>query len=755
VTILWRILSILPLLLHLAACGQQTSDRLPPEDLALHNQAVGLMGQFNYEAALERFSDLTQRHPDNPDLRVDLAIATLNRQLEGDEATALDILAKVLQQAPIHLRALYTSGLLELNGGRADRAEVLFRQVVDADAGDAFAAYYLALSLAQQGRRQEALPWYQKAIGLDPHLRSAYYGAFQLLRQLRRAGEAREMLDRYRKLATSPRARQAEFKYTRMGPKAEVVALKPSPGKPATVPPVALPKAPLFAERKSLPLPSGRPGERANLTAADIDGDGRLDLYLAGRAVLLGEEGGGFRPQPDHPLAAVSGVNTALWGDIDNDGLLDVYLCRRGPNQLWRQKAVGQWQEITSEVTGNGVADTVDGALFDADHDGDLDLFLVNADAPNELLNNNRDGSFRPLAQELGITGRGPGRSVLVTDLDRDRDADLLVLNARPPHEVWLNDLMWSYRPAPGFDGLRAAPLAAALAQDRDADGQPELYTLNSDGAAVRWQPDAEGQWQRTSLSSTTSPGKASAPALALLDVDGDGATELIRSSADGWDLYRIGEQGLETLVTAGRPGLGPWIPFIGDVAQGPAIVGLDGEGLAFWPPGPGRHSFIGLSLSGREEQGESMRSNASGIGTHLALRTGSRWTVLESFRQHSGPGQGLQPLAVGLAGADQADFVAIRWSDGVFQSELALEPGQLHAITETQRQLSSCPVLFAWDGERYRFVSDLLGVGGIGFAIGRGEYAAPRPRENFQLPRGLLRPHDGRYLLKLTEPME
>ena len=185
-----RNLLILPVLLHLTACGEQPADGVSDRDLATHNQAVGLMGQFNYEEALARFSDLAQRYPDNPDLRVDLAIATLNRQLEGDEDTALGILAKVLHQAPQHLRALYTSGLLELNGGRADRAEVLFRQVVDADAGDAFAAYYLALSLAQQGRHEEALPWYRRAIELDPHLRSAYYGAFQLLRQLRQADEA-------------------------------------------------------------------------------------------------------------------------------------------------------------------------------------------------------------------------------------------------------------------------------------------------------------------------------------------------------------------------------------------------------------------------------------------------------------------------------------------------------------------------------------------------------------------------------------
>ena len=694
-TVLYTLLT-LAVLFQLTACGDQPVDGISDRDLAIHNQAVGLMGQYNYAEALARLSDLARRYPDNLDLRVDLSIATLNRQQEGDEITALGILSTVLQRSPQHLRALYTSGLLELNGGRADRAEVLFRQVCDADAEDAFAAYYLALSLAQQGRHEQALPWYQRAIKLDPHLRSAYYGAFQVLRQLRQVGAAREMLDWYQRLASNPRARQAEFKYTRMGPKAEILALKGSPGKPAVIP-----AGPLFAERKSLLLPGSAFGERANLTAADIDGDGRLDLYLAGRAVLLGEERGDFRPQPDHPLTAVSGVNTALWGDIDNDGLLDVYLCRRGPNQLWRQKAPGQWQEIPSEVTGNGAADTVGGALFDADHDGDLDLFLVNANAHNELLNNNRDGSFRPLAQELGIAGRGPGRSLLVTDLDRDRDADLLVLNTRPAHEVWLNDLPWSYRWAPGFDSFREAPMQAALAHDRDADGQPELYTLDGVGGVARWHADRQGQWRETPFLVGDAGTTGSVLALALLDVDGDGATELIRSSADGWDLYRIGAQGLEQLTTAGRPGLRSWIPFfVGEVARGPAIVGLDSEGLAFWPPGPGRHPFIGLSLSGREEQGESMRSNASGIGAHLALRTGVRWTVLESFRQHSGPGQGLQPLAVGLAGADQADFLAIRWSDGVFQSELALEPGGLCAITDTQRQLSSCPVLFARDGD-------------------------------------------------------
>jgi hypothetical protein len=91
-----------------------------------------------------------------------------------------------------------------------------------------------------------------------------------------------------------------------------------------------------------------------------------------------------------------------------------------------------------------------------------------------------------------------------------------------------------------------------------------------------------------------------------------------------------------------------------------------------------------------------------------------------------------------------------------VFQTELDLAAGEVHALTETQRQLSSCPVVFAWDGSKFGFVSDVLGVGGIGFMIEPGRYATPRPWEYFLLPEGALAPTvDGTLALKITEPME
>jgi len=322
-------------------------------------------------------------------------------------------------------------GLVLLYIGSTGEALAEFKRVAEGDPEDAHASYYLAQSLAQLGRYDEAISWYQRAMEQDPYLRSAYYGAFQSLRRLGRNQEAEALAADYQRLENNPRSHLAEFKYTRMGPKADALAvdLAANPAE-KEAPPRA--DGELFDNAIPLHIANGeeigwsgtQAGGRQGLTAVDMQGDGLQDLFLTasitttdaagdavnGNLVLQGRAGGGFTALNSHPLAAVGGVNAALWGDFDNDGLVDVYLCRRGPNQLWRQTETDAWEDITdSSGTAGADLDTVDGAFFDADHDGDLDLFLVNSDGLNELLNNNLDGTFRPLAEDYGLTGPDDG----------------------------------------------------------------------------------------------------------------------------------------------------------------------------------------------------------------------------------------------------------------------------------------------------------------------------------------------------------
>lgn len=737
------VLSCAVWLLVLAACGRQDAD-ITAADVADNNRGVALMGYFDYSGAHDVFEQLVQRRPDWRDARLNLAIATLNRQRDGDEQRALAIVGEVLEEHPDDIRASYIAGLLRLYLGETDAALERFRIVTAGDPEDAYAAYFTGQALVQRGDLEAAASEYLRAIEKDAYLRSAYYGAALVLRRLGQPDQAREMLEVYQRFADNPRARLAEFKYTRLGPKGEALAVGREDAALAPQPSGAL-----FGD----PVPIGveLPDALTSLTTADVDGDGFQDLYLVAAEatrLLKGTPRGDFVEASGHPLAGIAEGTAALWGDIDNDGDTDLYLCRSGANQLWRADPGGTWTE-TAASTGTGDdGDCADGGMIDADHDGDLDLFVVNGDGPDELFSNNGDGSFRRLGVSQGIAGSASGRQFLAADLDGDRDLDLVVVNQGGGNHVWINDRLWQYRAAEGMEAFRAAGLDAATIADLEADGRPDIYGVDRDGSLRRWRWQPAG-WEEDDL------GKVAVEdaRLAVADFDGDGRLELLISGSDG--ILLRDASGSATVLAEGLTVGGPVLVLNADVEAGPELVIPDAGALQRWPAGPGRLPFLGLSLTGKEDQADSMRSNQSGIGTRVSLRLLDRWTITAMQDRDSSPGQSLQPLFLGLGGRPEADYVAIDWSDGVFQTELGLAPGQVHRIAETQRQLSSCPVIFAWDGERYRFVSDVLGVGGMGFLIEPGQYAPPRPWEYFLMPAGSLAPRDGRYVVKIAEPME
>lgn len=758
-----------------------------PQLIAENNRGVGLMGQFMFAKAREVFAHLAEAHPNWLDVQVNLAIATLNRQEDGDEEEALKLLGIIVEKDPSHLRAKYCSGLLMLYLRSPEEAIAHFRFVAEADASDAYAAYYVGQCLFQQRDYEGARQWYEKALELDNFLRSAYYALSQACQRSDQPDRARELLDQFQNLKNNPRSRLIEFKYTRMGPKSEVLAINLEKPQPRETPAGSIfaGASELLDDGDSFTWNDEDGGRPVSITACDINGDDRIDVFIAdalrhgddvNNAVLINRGDGSFRLDNEHILATVSSVNAALWGDFDNDGLTDVYLLRNGPNQLWRQAKPNVWRDVTvSTRTDGGGYDSVDGAMFDADHDGDLDIFCVNADGPNELLNNNLDGTFRPIAQDQHLAGDGgPSRQVIVTDLDRDRDVDIIVINQQPPHEAYINDRGWQYRIAEGMDAFLQADIQAAVTIDIDTDGLVELYSLDTQGTVTRWKGERNQPWIGSSMHPANQVSTPSRYQLASADINGDGISNLISSTKSIWQVvsYQV------------RPGFRrPYEPGEADIALrgwtvvnlesvgGPAILGLpESGGPVIWNAGAGRHGFVSLTFSGREEKGDAMRSNASGIGTHIAARIDSTWTVRDTFRAGSGPGQSLQPIAIGARGYDALEYISLDWSDGVLQTEIHqqeypigdqkkrvrdLSTGHVERIEEIQRLKSSCPVLFAWNGEKYEFVSDLLGVGGIGYLVAPGEYSPPRPWENIMLPDGLLAAKDGKYVLKLSEPME
>ena len=723
------------------ACGPRPPAPPQEKDLAELDRGVGLMGKFEFDAARQLFGGLAERYPRWFEARFNLGIAFLNRQGEGDERAAAELMRMLLKDHPQQVEVPYMLGLIALRGEPPQNAEGPLRQALERDPLDAYAAYFLGQSILAQGRAADALQLFERAATLDPGLRSAQYAAAQALARLGREREAQERRAQFNRQSRNPLSRLAEFKYTRMGPKSEAL---PSARKPA---PDAVPQGPIFADPVEL-LPPSRQRAGAVPSAADIDGDGEVDLYIAG-AVLL-RAGGALQAQPGHPLAAFTGFEFAAWGDVDNDGLTDVLLCRaQGAPLLVRNAGGGKWQPLAVPALA-ALRGARDCALFDADHDGDLDLFIVTARGERVLISNNGDGSFRSLSDRLPRPKAKSAMQVIAADFNNDRSLDLVLLHAEGPHEALDNALLWTWRPAPGFEAVARLPVLAATAGDPEASGEMEILALTPQLGVGRWRRGHDGVWNAKSLiADAGSPGTGTRAQIALADLDGDGRPEVIATSPRGVSASRMSG---ERVWELDDPSVVSWLlANLGE--RGPSLVTVHRDGsVALRSPGPGRAPFMRLALSGRHDPATSIRSNASGIGARVAARIAGRWVVDHTLRQSSGPGQSLMPISIG---GGNIDYVRIDWSDGIFQTETGLAgPGVLR-IAETQRQLSSCPLIFAWDGQRHAFVSDFLGVGGLGYLVAPGEYAPPRPWENFLLPAGLLQPKDGRYVLKVAEPME
>ena len=153
-------------------------------------------------------------------------------------------------------------------------------------------------------------------------------------------------------------------------------------------------------------------------------------------------------------------------------------------------------------------------------------------------------------------------------------------------------------------------------------------------------------------------------------------------------------------------------------------------------------------------EEGKPLRTNADGVGAWVRLHAGPLRTAAENTTLFAGLGQSRLPLHFGLGKADAAEAVRVRWPDAVVQAELNQAAGVV-TIVELNRKPSSCPMLFTWDGERFVYVTDFLGAGSVGETGPDGSVRPPRPEESVKIEPDQLAPRNGKYVLKVAEPMD
>ena len=414
-------------------------------------------------------------------------------------------------------------------------------------------------------------------------------------------------------------------------------------------------------------------------TAADYNADGWPDLYLAnyGPNALYENEGDGTFVD----VAAERGVDFSGWsssaafGDYDLDGDLDFYLANYidfdpafrpvdssyctwrgidvfcGPrgmpgerDQFYRNDGPNAGWTFADASEAFGIADYeyygFAALAGDWDEDGDLDIYIANDSTPNVLYRNDR-GAFADVsllsATAYSEDGREQGGMGLAAgDYDRDGDFDLFVTNfSHDNNSLYENNGRGFFIDASFSSTLGRASISSlgwgTGFFDYDNDGDDDLFVANGHVYPAVDRRDLGTRYaQRNHLfenrdGAFVEIGAASGPGLAV--------EKSSRGSAFG-DLDNDGDLDI-------------------------VVVNIDDTPTLLRNDGGNRHNYLMVRLLGTE-------GNTDAIGARVAVSVGGEVQMREVRAGTGYLSQNDLRLHFGLGAATEADYLVVRWPDGV-----------------------------------------------------------------------------------------
>lgn len=721
-------------LVLLPGCVRDNGAQRPKADLhQLRNLArlhAERQDEEGYLAAAMQLEQAVTIAPRSFEDRLNLAKSLLFTR-RSEEARAVVAAAAGLAPKDVSSADLpYVSGILA--NRRGDRAAAIthFARVTELRPRLLHGWYQLGSAFEKSAQFEEARAAYAHALEVAPENRAATYRMVVVLRQLGREAEADRLFERFN---TLPQAGQPDTE------KCDLTSVRrvPVDRKTSDPPEVVL---------KWREVPDGRGLGAVNgahaLTSITAHEDGSLSLaYIASDLLRCVRLRAGAGTVEAAPAGLFADTDRVLSGDIDNDGHGDLILLGASA-QVSFGGADGIWSAPIPISVPRAFSDA---QLFDADHDGDLDLVIFGADGPR-IVRHNGDRSFSLLAPFEGVLGV-PGGSFGAHDLDQGNDLDF-VFPGQAGAVLCLNrrDGGFATHTLGSFAGRTLIRL-----EDFDNDGAPDLFAAGGGpGAQLARNGNRE-----------PAPGEISFEAEALIggdfvardvacaDLDNDADLDIALATEKGVIVLRNrgGRFRADPVLTmpGGRAAIAIGALDLDDDGRLELLAEADGGVYVFEAEArPAYPSWV-LRAEGR-------RDNHDATGAVVEQFAGAMY----QSQMARGP-LGIR-FGLGPAGRSALDGIRVRWPQGIIQAvpsaNLVFETERRANLFQEDGLVASCPFLYGRGPEGWRFLTDVIGIAPLDEWLPPGVEPALDPEEYVRIEASALAEVEDELRLCLTEEL-
>jgi FG-GAP-like repeat len=385
-------------------------------------------------------------------------------------------------------------------------------------------------------------------------------------------------------------------------------------------------------------------GPDGTLTLADLEGDGVLDVVIKyegdGHVAVLSNEGDGTLAVA--PVAVDgSPMHVLATGDFDGDGHVDLALAGQSSNgassimRIALNDGTGAFTIVVDYPFAGVVPSAI--AVGDINHDGTSDVAVLTAfDSQVNVLLNQGHGTFGPAVAYPA--GTNPG-SLAIADLDGDGAVDLVIADEGKfppdPSPAQLASIHGSVRVLYNRgDGTFVPPIDTTVsgspgvaAGDLDGDGAADLAVNDVIGGTVTILLSRG----RGTFAAPASYPSAASGAILIADLNGDGAADVMVGPQV---FLNHGDGTFAAGITypVGDPGVvgdfnGDGTTDLGEVSSTGEVTILLNDGRAtFAAPGSwgwvGGSSPSGIAVADFDGNGEPDLALLDGYGVSLLLNT-------------------------------------------------------------------------------------------------------------------------------------